>query len=104
MMQGMAAFTLDLLAQLPEAYQAFSPLIDILPLIPVFFLLLAFVWQARVSGSTSPTIDEVPLVYPRVVMAIGALLLAVQMIARALQNLMSLPPEDAEARRIFGVE
>ena len=24
-MQGMAAFTLDLLAQLPEAYQAFSP-------------------------------------------------------------------------------
>ena len=45
-MQGMAAFTLDLLAQLPEAYQAFSPLIDILPLIPVFFLLLAFVWQA----------------------------------------------------------
>ena len=48
-MQGMAAFTLDLLAQLPEAYQAFSSLIDILPLIPVFFLLLAFVWQASVG-------------------------------------------------------
>ena len=48
-MQGMAAFTLDLLAQLPEAYQAFSPLIDILPLIPVLFLLLAFVWQASVG-------------------------------------------------------
>ena len=48
-MQGMAAFTLDLLAQLPEAYQAFSPPIDILPLIPVFFLLLAFVWQASVG-------------------------------------------------------
>ena len=46
---GMAAFTLDLMAQLPEAYQAFSPLIDILPLIPVFFLLLAFVWQASVG-------------------------------------------------------
>ena len=45
----MAAFTLDLLAQLPEVYQAFSPLIDILPLIPVFFLLLAFVWQASVG-------------------------------------------------------
>ena len=27
----MAAFSLDLLAQLPEAYQAFGPLIDILP-------------------------------------------------------------------------
>ena len=70
----------------------------------VAYALLAFAWQAHVSGSTSPTIDEVPLVYPRGVMAIGALLLAVQMIARALQNLMSLPPEDAEARRIFGVE
>ena len=45
----MAAFTLDWMAQLPEAYQAFSPLIDILPLIPVFFLLLAFVWQASVG-------------------------------------------------------
>ena len=70
----------------------------------VAYALLAFAWQAHVSGSTSPTIDEVPLVYPRGVMAIGALLLAVQMIARALQNLMSLPPEDAEARSIFGVE
>ena len=45
----MAAYTFDLLAQLPEAYQAFAPLIDILPLIPVFFLLLAFVWQASVG-------------------------------------------------------
>jgi photosystem II PsbK protein len=37
------------LAQLPEAYQAFAPLIDILPIIPLFFLLLAFVWQASVG-------------------------------------------------------
>jgi len=38
-----------LLAKLPEAYQAFKPLIDVLPIIPVFFLLLAFVWQAAVG-------------------------------------------------------
>ena len=44
-----SVYTIDLLAQLPEAYQAFSPLVDILPLIPVFFLLLAFVWQASVG-------------------------------------------------------
>jgi photosystem II PsbK protein len=37
------------LAQLPEAYQAFAPLVDILPIIPLFFLLLAFVWQASVG-------------------------------------------------------
>ena len=45
----MAAYTLDLLAQLPEAYKAFRPLIDILPIIPLFFVLLAFVWQASVG-------------------------------------------------------
>ncbi len=38
-----------LLAKLPEAYSIFSPLVDVLPLIPVFFLLLAFVWQAAVG-------------------------------------------------------
>ncbi|HEY9865997.1 MAG TPA: photosystem II reaction center protein K [Candidatus Obscuribacterales bacterium] len=38
-----------LLAKLPEAYSIFSPVVDILPVIPVFFLLLAFVWQASVG-------------------------------------------------------
>lgn len=38
-----------LLSKLPEAYAIFSPIIDILPIVPVFFLLLAFVWQAAVG-------------------------------------------------------
>ncbi|TAG89825.1 MAG: photosystem II reaction center protein K [Oscillatoriales cyanobacterium] len=38
-----------LLAKMPEAYSAFEPLVNILPVIPVFFLLLAFVWQAAVG-------------------------------------------------------
>lgn len=37
------------LAKLPEAYAPFDPIVDILPVIPVLFLLLAFVWQASVS-------------------------------------------------------
>ncbi len=37
------------LAALPEAYRMFNPLVDVLPVIPVFFLLLAFVWQAAVG-------------------------------------------------------
>jgi photosystem II PsbK protein len=41
-------FTL-ILAALPEAYRMFNPLVDVLPVIPVFFLLLAFVWQAAVG-------------------------------------------------------
>nr|AYR05840.1 photosystem II protein K [Lithothamnion sp.] len=36
-------------AKLPEAYVIFRPLVDILPVIPVFFLLLAFVWQAAIG-------------------------------------------------------
>ena len=37
----MVSAVLPLMAQLPEAYRTFAPLVDILPLIPVFFLLLA---------------------------------------------------------------
>ncbi|WP_320675358.1 photosystem II reaction center protein K [Prochlorococcus sp. MIT 1341] len=45
----MAVLTIDLLAQLPEAYQAFAPTVDVLPLIPIGFFLLVFVWQAAVG-------------------------------------------------------
>jgi len=38
-----------LLAKLPDAFAIFSPIVDILPVIPVLFLLLAFVWQAAVG-------------------------------------------------------
>ena len=38
-----------ILAKLPEAYAAFDPLVDVLPIIPVLFIFLALVWQAAVS-------------------------------------------------------
>ena len=38
-----------LVSRLPDAYVVFSPVVDILPAIPIFFLLLAFVWQASVG-------------------------------------------------------
>nr|YP_001382184.1 photosystem II protein K [Pleurastrum terricola]ABO69322.1 K protein of photosystem II [Pleurastrum terricola] len=38
-----------LIAKLPEAYAPFDAIINVLPTIPVLFLLLAFVWQASVS-------------------------------------------------------
>jgi photosystem II PsbK protein len=41
--------SLTLLAKLPEAYAFFDPLVDVLPIIPIFFLALAFVWQAAVG-------------------------------------------------------
>ena len=39
----------SILVKLPEAYRPFNPIVDVIPIIPVFFLLLAFVWQASVS-------------------------------------------------------
>ena len=37
------------LEKLPEAYAFLNPIVDIMPVIPVLFFLLAFVWQAAVS-------------------------------------------------------
>merc|ERR1712008_634121 len=33
-------------ARLPEEFVIFAPIVDVLPSIPFFFLLLAFLWQA----------------------------------------------------------
>jgi photosystem II PsbK protein len=38
-----------LLSALPEPYSVFRPIVDVMPAIPVFFLALAFVWQASVG-------------------------------------------------------
>ena len=38
-----------LLAALPEPYTVFRPIVDVMPVIPVLFLLLAFVCQASVG-------------------------------------------------------
>jgi len=36
-------------ALLPEAYAPFDPIVDVLPIIPLLFFFLAFVWQAAVK-------------------------------------------------------
>nr|YP_010474833.1 photosystem II protein K [Corydalis decumbens]UVH69120.1 photosystem II protein K [Corydalis decumbens] len=36
-------------AKLPEVYAFLNPIVDVMPVIPVLFLLLALVWQAAVS-------------------------------------------------------
>jgi photosystem II PsbK protein len=38
-----------LLSKLPGVFAIFSPIVDIIPVIPVLFFLLAFVWQASVG-------------------------------------------------------
>jgi photosystem II PsbK protein len=37
------------LGKLPEAYAFLNPIVDFMPVIPLLFFLLAFVWQAAVS-------------------------------------------------------
>nr|YP_008965094.1 photosystem II protein K [Nageia nagi]UHB41155.1 photosystem II protein K [Nageia fleuryi]BAK86675.1 photosystem II protein K [Nageia nagi]BAO19778.1 photosystem II protein K [Nageia nagi]BCK60632.1 photosystem II protein K [Nageia nagi] len=36
-------------AKLPEAYAIYDPIVNVMPVIPVLFFLLAFAWQAAVS-------------------------------------------------------
>lgn len=36
-------------ARLPDEFVAFAPIVDVLPVLPIFFLLLAFLWQAAVG-------------------------------------------------------
>jgi len=38
-----------LFSKLPEGFEIFSPIADVLPVIPILFLLLAFVWQGAVG-------------------------------------------------------
>nr|QYB21648.1 photosystem II protein K [Lagarostrobos franklinii]BBF90825.1 photosystem II protein K [Lagarostrobos franklinii] len=46
-----AAFYLNnpFFAKLPEAYAISDPIVNVMPVIPVLFFLLAFAWQAAVS-------------------------------------------------------
>nr|YP_010214068.1 photosystem II protein K [Cecarria obtusifolia]UBN07793.1 photosystem II protein K [Cecarria obtusifolia] len=36
-------------SKLPEYYAFLNPIVDVMPVIPVLFFLLAFVWQAALS-------------------------------------------------------
>mmetsp|Transcript_11086 Transcript_11086/g.8599 ORF Transcript_11086/g.8599 Transcript_11086/m.8599 type:complete len:99 (-) Transcript_11086:117-413(-) len=36
-------------ARLPDEYVIFAPIVDVLPILPLFFFLLAFLWQASVG-------------------------------------------------------
>lgn len=38
-----------LLSKLPGGFAVFAPLADVMPVIPILFFLLAFVWQASVG-------------------------------------------------------
>ena len=64
--------------------------------------LTSFAAKSWVSGSTSATIDETPLAYPQAAMALGAVLLTLQLVARAVRLFVGEPPEDEEAKQDFG--
>ena len=68
------------------------------------FALIQFVWRSYSRGSTSPTIDATPLAIPQSVLAFGAVLLALQMVARLIRLLIDEPPEDDATREKFTTE
>lgn len=68
------------------------------------YALIQFAYRSFVRGSTSPTIDATPLVIPQGVLAFGATLLALQMLARLIRLLAGEAPEDDATREKFTVE
>eukprot|EP00929_Paragymnodinium_shiwhaense_P113191 TRINITY_DN8144_c0_g1_i1.p1 TRINITY_DN8144_c0_g1~~TRINITY_DN8144_c0_g1_i1.p1 ORF type:complete len:102 (-),score=19.14 TRINITY_DN8144_c0_g1_i1:262-567(-) len=36
-------------ARLPDEFVIYAPIVDVLPILPIFFFLLAFLWQASVG-------------------------------------------------------
>ena len=72
-----------------------------------FFLAYAmaqFAWRSFVRGSTSPTIEATPLSIPQSVLAFGAALLALQLLARLIRLFLGEPPDDEATREKFTVE
>lgn len=68
------------------------------------YALVLFAWSSFTSGRTSSTIDATPLVYPQGIIAIGAVLLTLQFLARLIRLIQREPPEDLAAKEAYGVE
>lgn len=66
--------------------------------------MIQFAFRSYTRGSTSPTIEATPLVIPQSVLAIGATLLAMQMLVRLVRLFIGESPEDDAVREKFTVE
>lgn len=68
------------------------------------YSLVVFAWLSFVRGSVSPTVEATPLVIPQAALAVGAVLFALQIVARLIRLLIGEPPEDESAKESFSVE
>lgn len=66
--------------------------------------LVQFAFRSYSRGSTSPTIEATPLAIPQSVLAIGAVLLALQMVSRLARLFVGEAPEDDATREKFTVD
>lgn len=87
-----------------KAVDVIATLIGTVVAVALAYALITFAWKSGITGRTSPTIDETPLVIPQGIIAFGTLMLALQMIARLIRMCLGEPAEDLEARRTYGVE
>jgi TRAP-type C4-dicarboxylate transport system permease small subunit len=60
----------------------------------ITFALGQLAWTSLVSGSTAPTVSATPLIIPQGLIAFGALLLALQFLARLVRIFIGQEPED----------
>lgn len=70
----------------------------------IAYSLTQFAWRSYVTGSNSATIDATPLVIPQSGLALGAILLVLQLLVRLIRLLTNEPPEDQAAMESYSVE
>ncbi|MEX0347430.1 MAG: TRAP transporter small permease subunit [Rhizobiaceae bacterium] len=68
------------------------------------FAMIQFALRSYSRGSTSPTIEATPLAIPQGVIALGATLLALQMVVRLIRLFAGEPAEDDAIREKYTVE
>jgi len=79
----------------PRVFELLATLLGLAISSYLSWALVRFAWNYGVTGRTSGTINDVPLVYPAAVVAFGACMLTLQLLLRLLQALAREPVEAA---------
>jgi TRAP-type C4-dicarboxylate transport system permease small subunit len=77
----------------PRAFEFLGTSVALLISAFVSYSLIWFAIDFSVTGRSSGTTTETPLVYPAATMAVGSFLLTVQLLLRLIQTLLRLPEE-----------
>ena len=86
------------------AIELVATLLGLCVAVVLAWAMITFAWHSGVTGKTSATFDATPLVYPQGLVALGALVLALQLAARTVRLIFGADPEDLAERNTYSVD